>query len=249
MKRRLHLGRIFGIDVHVDWSWIVTFVLAAATLVTLDRRLMPDLSTLTVSAAAFLAAAGLFASLGAHEIVRVLAARGAGLPVRRLTLFVLGGVTDVERSPATPRTEVLGAVAAPAFSLVTAVAIALGLALATAPLPRELTDLDRLGIPGVILAEVAAANVVIAVVNLLPAYPLDGGRLLRAWLWNHDGNVDRATRRAAWMGQVVGWTMVLAGIALALSRTQLLALGSWCAAVGWFVAGAAAQGYERVVKT
>src|SRR4051812_48095279 len=107
MKRRLHLGRIFGVDVHVDWSWIVTFVLAGATLVSLDRRLMPDLSTLTLSAAAFLGAAGLFASLGAHEIVRVLAARGAGLPVRRLTLFVLGGVTDVERAPATPRTEVL----------------------------------------------------------------------------------------------------------------------------------------------
>lgn len=246
MKRRLHLGRIFGVELLVDWSWILTFVLAAGTLVTLDRTLYPELTTIELALAGALAAAGLFASLGAHEIVRVMAARGAGLPVRRLTLFVLGGVTDVEGAPATPRTEVVGAIAAPAFSVVSALVLALGLAIATAPLPRDLHDLDRLGLPGLVLAEIAAANILIAVVNLLPAYPLDGGRLLRAAVWRASGDVDRATRYAAWSGQVVGWALVLGGIAMALSHLE--SAGLLTAVVGWFVASASAQGYERVAR-
>lgn len=250
MNRRLRVGRIFGVEIHVDWSWIVTFVLAAGTLVNLDRYLYPELSAAALALAGTLAAAGLFASLGAHEIVRVFAARGAGLPVRRLTLFVLGGVTDVERAPATPRTEVLGAIAAPAFSLVLAVVLAIGLAIGTAPLPRDLHDLDRLGLPGIVLAEIAAANVVIAIVNLLPAYPLDGGRLLRAAIWRVSGNVDRATKYSAWTGQIVGWTLVMIGIATALAHVYADGLeiaGLLCAFVGWFIASASAQGYARVM--
>jgi Zn-dependent protease len=250
MNRRLRFGRIFGVELYVDWSWIVTFVLAAGTLVALDAKLYPELTAIEFALAGAVAAAGLFASLGAHEIIRVMAARGAGLPVRRLTLFVLGGVTDVERAPATPRTEVLGAIAAPAFSFVTALTTALCLAVATAPLPRSIHDLDRLGLPGVVLAEIAAANLVIAIVNLLPAYPLDGGRLLRAALWRATGNVDRATKYSAWTGQIVGWTLVIGGVAIALahrhSLDQLGTFGVLCAAIGWFIASASAQGYVTV---
>ncbi|MCW5813687.1 MAG: site-2 protease family protein [Labilithrix sp.] len=249
MNRRLRVGRILGVEVFVDWSWIVTFVLAAGTLVSLNRRLLPDVSVGVAIAAAFAAAAGLFASLGAHELVRVTAARGSGLPVHRLTLFVLGGVTDVERAPATPRTEVLGAVAAPAASLVVGLVLALGVAISSAPLPRAADDLDRMGVHGLVLAEIAAFNLAIAIVNLLPAYPLDGGRLLRALLWRVTGDVDCATRWAAWMGQVVGWTLVVVGIAatLGVSRSPFTALGTLAAFVGWFIASAAAQGYERVI--
>src|SRR5688572_28073216 len=114
MNRRLDLGRIFGVRILVDWSWILTFVVAAWTLVSLNRRLLPDASVALLALVSTFASAGLFASLGAHELVRVFAARACGVPVERLTLFVLGGVTDVERSPATPHTEALGAIAAPA---------------------------------------------------------------------------------------------------------------------------------------
>ena len=245
MKRRLQLGRIFGVDLHVDWSWIVTFVLVAGTLVPLDRRLSPGLTTIELAMAGALAAAGLFASCGAHEMARVMAARRAGVPVHRLTLFVLGGVTDVERAPATPRTEVLGAVAAPAFSIVAGLVLALGLAIATAPLPRDIHDTARLGLPGLVLAEIALANLVIAFVNLLPAYPLDGGRLMRAAIWRATGSVDRATKYSAWAGQIVGYSFVIFGFAMAVSRT-LTAAGVLAVFVGWFVASGAAQGYERV---
>ncbi|MDF2698178.1 MAG: peptidase, partial [Labilithrix sp.] len=92
MNRRLRLGRIFGVEVSLDWSWIFAFVLAAWTIVSLNRRLLPDLDTVALALVAVAAAAGLFASLGAHELVRVRATRAKGVPVRRLTLFVIGGV-------------------------------------------------------------------------------------------------------------------------------------------------------------
>ena len=249
MNRRLRVGRIFGVEIHVDWSWILTFVLAAWTLVSLNRRLMPDLDTASVALMSIAAAAGLFASLGAHELVRVFASRACGVPVRRLTLFVLGGVSNVERSPLSPRTEALGALAAPAASIGIALVLACGVGLASAPLPRGWGDLDRLGAPGVVLLEIAAANLIVAAVNLLPAYPLDGGRVLRAAIWRATNDVDRATRLAAWGGQAVGWALVLAGIGLShlSGRGPALGVGIWTAFVGWFVASAAALGYEGVI--
>ena len=174
-------------------------------LVSYNARLWPELGTSLVIAASLAASAGLFASLGAHQLVRVIAARGAGLPVHRLTLFVLGGITDVEGAPATPRTEVVGAVAATAASFVTALVLGIGVAIASAPLPQNMADLGRLGLSGVVLLEVAAANLAIAVLNLVPAFPLDGGRLLRALLWRTSHDVERATRISAWAGQVVGF--------------------------------------------
>jgi len=249
MNRRLRLGRIFGVEVCVDWSWVLTFVLAAWTLVSLNGRLLPELDTAIVALISALAAAGLFASLGAHELARVFASRACGVPVRRLTLFVLGGVTNVERSPLSPRAEALGALAAPVASIAIALVLACGVALASAPLPRGWDDLDRLGAPGLVLLEIAAANLVVAAVNLLPAYPLDGGRVLRAAIWRATDDVDRATRLAAWGGQAVGWTLVLMGIGISLlsGRGPGLGIGIWTALVGWFVASAAAQGYEGVI--
>jgi Zn-dependent protease len=247
MNRRLRLGRFFGIEVVVDWSWIITFVLAAWTLVSANRRLLPELDTPLLTLVSVAATAGLFASLGAHELARILVGRAAGLPIHRLTMFVLGGVSDVERSPASPRTEALGAIAAPAVTLVIALVLVVGVGIASAPGPRSFDDLHRLGLPGVVLLEIAAANLVIAIVNLLPAYPLDGGRVLRAALWRSTGDVDRSTRIAAWMGQVLGWLLVLAGIAVVLGGSgPIVGVGLWTAFVGWFVASAAAQGYEGV---
>lgn len=248
MNRRLRLGRFFGVEILVDWSWVVTFVVAAWTLASLDRHLLPELPRARLALVAALTAAGPFASLGAHELVRVLALRGCGVPVRRLTMFVLGGVSDAERSVGSARSEAIGAVAAPMASLLIAAVLALGITISTGPLPTGIDDVDRLGAPGVVLAELAFANLVIAALNLLPAFPLDGGRLLRALLWRATGDIDRATRLSAWSGQVVGWTLVLVGIATTIATTGLaVLLGMWICFAGWFVASAAAQGYERVI--
>ena len=245
MGRRLRLGKIFGVEVALDWSWIVTFVLAAWTLVSVGARVMPHLGPLPLALLAAASAAGLFASLVVHEIARGLVARACGVPVRRITLFLLGGITDAEGRPSSPKSELAGALAAPLASVGLGVVLVLAIAITYGPLPTNLDDVDRLGAPGVVLAWLALANVAVAAVNLLPAYPLDGGRVLRAFLWRVTGDVERATRWSAWAGQVVGWLLVILGLALAFAaRGPGIAAAMWIAFVGWFIASAAAQGYE-----
>jgi Zn-dependent protease/CBS domain-containing protein len=235
------------VEVALDWSWIVTFVLAAWTLVSAGARLMPHLSALPLTMLGVAAAAGLFASLVAHEVAHGVAARACGVPVRHITLFLLGGITDAEREPSSPRSEVVCAIAAPLASLAIGFLAIAGIAIASGPLPRSFDDLDRLGAPGVVVVWLGLANVVIAAVNLLPAYPLDGGRLLRAAFWSATGDVERSTRWAAWLAQGIGWLLVVLGVALAFStHGPGVAAAMWTAFVGWFIASAAAQGYEGV---
>lgn len=180
-----------------------------------------------------------------HEIAHSLASRACGVPVRQVTLFLLGGISDVERDPASPKSELLSALAAPAASITVGALFAFAVLVSGGPLPRSIDDLDRLGAPGVLLGWLAIANFAIAAVNFLPAYPLDGGRLVRAAIWQLTGDVERATRWAAWMGQVIGWLLVVVGVGLAFAdRSAGVAAGMWIAFVGWFIASAAAQGYE-----
>jgi Zn-dependent protease len=253
VKRRFSLGRWFGIQVFIDWSSIPTFVFAWWTFVSVNRRLLADADMITIFGISTLSAAGLFASFGAHELIRVTAARRLfGVPVHKLLLFVVGGVSDTERAAASsPRAQALSAVIAPAVSLLAALVIFIGTAIASAPFPRALDDLDRLGPPGVLLLELAASNAFVALINLLPAYPLDGGRILRALLWRLTGNLERATRLATWTGQVAGFTLVTLGIGGTVAATTVhnnaiyfMAGFVWLAFIGWFVASAAAQGFE-----
>lgn len=234
-------------EVALDWSWIVTFVLAAWTLVSVGARVLPALGPVRLALLGAASAAGLFASLVVHEIAHGLASRACGVPVQQVTLFLLGGITDVERDPASPRSEVVSALAAPAANIALGAAFGLAVVVSGGPLPRGLDDLDRLGAPGVLLGWLAIANVAIAVVNVLPAYPLDGGRLVRAAIWRATGDVERATRWSAWGGQVIGWLLVVVGVAMAFAgRGPGVAGGMWTAFIGWFIASAAAQGYEGV---
>src|SRR5438034_214154 len=105
MSRRITVGRFLGVEVALDWSWIITFVLAAWTLVSAGARVMPNLGRLPLALLGVASAAGLFASLVLHELAHGLAARASGVPVRHITLFLLGGITDRERTPASPRIE------------------------------------------------------------------------------------------------------------------------------------------------
>lgn len=248
MTRRLAIGSVRGVDISVDWSWIVTFVMAAWTLVSLGRRLLPEVDNARLSVAGAAFAAGIFASLVVHEIAHGLVARASGVPVKHVTLFLLGGITDAERSPSTARGDVLAALAAPAASVVLGALLVVGVAIAGGPLPRDLGDLDRIGMPGVVALGLAFANFGIAALNLLPAWPLDGGRLVRAGFWAATGDVERATRWAAWISQLIGWTMLVLGVAIAFSaHGPGVPAGMWMALVGWFIASAAAQGYEGVL--
>jgi Zn-dependent protease/predicted transcriptional regulator len=176
----------------------------------------------------------LVASLLAHELAHSVSARRAGLNVRRITLWLLGGMSELVDQPHDPDEEVRIAAVGPATSVI------LGCLFGVA-----VTVVDELGLPPLVggaLSFLATTNVVLGVFNLLPGTPLDGGRVLHGLWWRHTGSPARATRVASTSGRVLGSLMVGFGVMLAMTGRLD---GLWLAMIGWFIAGSAAA--ERTV--
>jgi Zn-dependent protease len=232
MTASLRFGRIAGIPVGASWSALLIAGLIAWSLA---GRLLPVQAPGLAPAAYWLAGAagaGLFlASLLAHEVGHAVVARRAGLRVRGITLWLLGGVAQLEDEPATPRDELRVAVVGPAVSL----ALAAGFGLAAAALAVA-------GGPAVAVAVVAwlaVGNAALALFNLVPAAPLDGGRVLRGLLWRRHGSRVRASVTAATAGVWVGGALIVYGL---LGSVADWGFGSlWTALVGWFLVVAARQ--------
>jgi Zn-dependent protease len=239
MGRRVRLGRIRGLEIAVDWSWFAAFGLGAWTLITILPRVRPAMPPGELAGLSLFGAAGVLASLGVHEIARALAERACGIPVRRVTLFLLGSVTDAETDRRLPSGELVAAPAA--FLASTAIGIAL---LAVSVVFHG--DVQR-GAPGAMLLEwLALANIGVAVINLLPAYPLDAGRVFRAIAWRATDDVERATRWSAWSAEILGWLAVVVGVSLVFATHDVaMAAWIWVAIAGWFLASAATQAYEH----
>jgi Zn-dependent protease len=232
MTASLRFGRIAGIPVGASWSALFIAGLIAWSLA---GRLLPVQAPGLAPAAYWLAGAagaGLFlASLLAHEVGHAVVARRAGLRVRGITLWLLGGVAQLEDEPATPRDELRVAVVGPAVSL----ALAVGFGLAAAALAVA-------GGPAVavaVAAWLAVGNAALALFNLVPAAPLDGGRVLRGLLWRRHGSRVRASVTAATAGVWVGGALIVYGL---LGSVADWGFGSlWTALVGWFLVVAARQ--------
>jgi len=235
MTASIRFGRIAGIPVGASWSALLIALLFAWSL---GGELLPAQVPGLVPAAYWLAGAagaGLFlASLLAHEIGHALVARRAGLRVRGITLWLLGGVAQLEDEPASPRDELRVAIVGPAISL--ALAGAFGVAAAA---------LSVVGAPALLVvmaAWLALGNVALGVFNLLPAAPLDGGRVLRGLLWRRHGNRVRAAVTATRAGVWVGTGLVAYGLLGAFTGWGIGTL--WTALVGWFLVIAARQERE-----
>jgi Zn-dependent protease/predicted transcriptional regulator len=236
-RRGLSLMRLFGIRVQVDPSWGVIFALVLWSLGAgyLPRE-QPGLPGAAYWAAALAGALGLFASILTHELAHALAARRIGLPVDSITLFLFGGVSNLEREPPSPRVELQMALAGPLTSFGLALGFwALGHAL---PAPGA-------GLSGVLVRYLAWINVALGVFNLLPGFPLDGGRVLRAVLWWRTGSLLHATRLAARAGRGFGYGIALLG-ALSLFGGALLG-GTWLVLIGLFLAAAASSSYRSLM--
>lgn len=228
------LMRIAGIRIVIDPTWVLVFLLVVGSLGSdYLPAAAPHLKTVTSWILAVVAALLLFASVLVHELSHALLARRAGIPVPRIRLFLFGGVSEMAAEPHEPRAELRIAAVGPLTSLAIAVA---GFATSLA-LPGRGPSGAR-----VMIEYLAVANLLLGLFNLLPGLPLDGGRILRALLWWHHGNLLRATRTAGRSGAVLGGLLAALGLVRALFGGWLG--GMWLVVIGLFLSRAALAATE-----
>jgi Zn-dependent protease/predicted transcriptional regulator len=250
------IGRIFGISIRVDWSWLLIFFLVSWNLSSLLGQTHEDWGAGMHWALAIGAALLFFASVLAHELAHSLVARAQGTPVANITLFLFGGVSNIQREPDSPKNEFWMAILGPITSFVVG-AIFLGLALISAgPIEASWTNpteaLAQLSPLAILLGWLGSVNITLGLFNLIPGFPLDGGRVLRSILWAASDNLRRATRWASWVGQGIAWLMILGGIAMVFGASiplfgSGLTNGVWLIFIGWFLHNASTRSYQQVV--
>ena len=227
MKSSLRLIRIAGIDIGVHYSWIFIFLLLSWALAQgFFPQLYPEWEARTYWITGVVAALLLFVSVLLHELAHSLVAKARGIAVHSITLFLFGGVSRLEEEPEKPIVEFAVSIVGPLTSLALA-GICWGL--------LQLVG-SRQGMPAGILTYLAVVNTVLAIFNLLPGYPLDGGRVLRAILWQRTGNLMRATNITATVGRFMGWGLIALGLLQAFAGNWG---GLWLAFIGWFLSNSA----------
>ena len=226
MRQSIRLGRVAGVPIGMHWSVIVIFALITDILAdSVLPALIPHLATGLYWTVAAAGAVLFVAALGAHEIAHAVVARRLGVGVRSVTLWMLGGVAELAGDPPTASADLKIAIAGPATSFAASVLFG-GAALAAR---------SEHG-PAVITAALgwlALMNMALALFNLLPGAPLDGGRILRGLLWKHYGDRQRASRAAGRSGQVLGILLGLAGFAELFAWRDIG--GLWLMLIGWFL--------------
>jgi Zn-dependent protease/predicted transcriptional regulator len=230
VRASLRLGRIAGVEVGINWSALAIVVLIVAGLAAGQLpSAYPGYSRVAYVVAALIAAVLFLASLLAHEIAHAIVARRNGVQVQSIVLWLLGGVAQLEGEPQTPGADFRIAVVGPLTSLVLGGVFA-GIGAIAAALGA-----GRLAVG--VLAYLAGTNILLAIFNLIPAAPLDGGRVLRAALWRWRGDREAAAITAARAGRFVGFALV--GLGLLETLVTGTFSGVWLALVGWFLVSAA----------
>ncbi len=240
MHSQIKLGRIFGIRVGLHYSWFLIALLIVFSLVGGYRTNHPDWSFSFIVMLSLATAFLFFVSLLLHELSHSLVARSDGLPVREITLFALGGVSQIGGEARTAGAEFWIAIVGPLSSLLIGF-----LCLGTVDL---VSRGPSLGPFMAVLSWIGYINLGLAFFNMIPGYPMDGGRVLRAILWWKSGSLDRATRYAAITGQAVAGAFIALGIIEFFRGTGLS--GLWIAFIGWFLLQAARESYvETTLKS
>jgi Zn-dependent protease/CBS domain-containing protein len=253
------IATVAGIEVRLDVTLVLVFFLVAGSL---GNRTLPtwhrDWPPSLIWAVAFGAATLFFASVLAHELSHALVARARGMRVAGITLFMFGGVTELVGEPPTPGAEFFMAIAGPLTSIfIGVVATVAGTAFVHAS-PELLSAspgqvLSAAGPFETLLIWLGPVNVVLGAFNMVPGFPLDGGRVLRSLLWAATRDLDKATVWAAGVGQALAWAMIATGVYIAFGGVlpvfgQGLFQGLWLVLIGWFLASAARMSAARVTE-
>ncbi len=236
--RRARLFRIFGFELKVDLSWAFIALLISWSLAQgYFPAVYEGLPATTYWSMGIVGAFGLFFSIVFHELSHSLVARQYGIPITGITLFIFGGVAELEEEPRSAKAEFMMAIAGPIASLLLAgvfhVVVLIGTGLA---LSEPLVG---------VLRYLAMINMVLALFNLVPAFPLDGGRVLRAAIWHWTGDLRLATRAASQSGTLFAY--VLMGLGLMQMLTGNLVIGIWWFVIGMFLQGAATASYQQML--
>jgi Zn-dependent protease/CBS domain-containing protein len=245
--RTFRIGTLFGIPILVNPGWFLLFALVTWLLAT---QVYPDALTTGSRETHFLMAAAsvvlFFVSIIIHELAHSIVARAYRIPVKSITLFIFGGVAQITREATRPLNELLMAAAGPFMSMVLG-GLFLGAWFALGAEDSRAIDY--------VLFWLAMMNFVLGIFNMLPAFPMDGGRVFRSLIWMVTGNYHRATGIAAWTGRGLAWIMMAAGVAAVMGINVYLANdafgGVWLILIGLFLENAARQSLvqNRLVRT
>jgi Zn-dependent protease len=230
------IGKLSGITISIDYSWFFIFLLVTWSLAAnYFPSVFPDWSIAQSIAAGLITSLLFFASVLAHELGHSITAQKHGIPVSSITLFIFGGLANISREPEKPGVEFKIAIAGPLTSIV--LGIIFWVLYFFLPSPR----FDA-------VAEIAFwlgwINLTLAVFNLLPGFPLDGGRVLRAIIWKVSKNPHKATQWVANIGRGIAYLMIAAGIVIMFTGNVIN--GLWLAFIGWFISNAATGNSRRV---
>jgi len=234
-RSSIKLFKVFGIEIRLDYSWFIIFALFAyyfgfiyfpSVLPGLNKGLLILITIVTVIL--------FFTSVLIHEMSHSLVARRRGTSVKRITLFIFGGMAQIEKEPETPYSEFIMAIAGPTASFVMGIIFGVVwiFTVNIAPVREPVKYL-------------AIINIMLGVFNMLPGYPLDGGRVLRSIVWRVTGNLERSTFIASTTGRVIGFMIIAVGIFFIFMGNFLN--GIWLAFIGWFIQSSAKMGYRQLI--
>jgi Zn-dependent protease/predicted transcriptional regulator len=238
MRTDIKLGRVFGIQIGLHYSWFLIAFLIVLSVAGGFSVAHKDWSQMLIWSLAVVTALLFFVSLLLHELAHSLVAQSRNLPVRAITLFALGGVSQIEKHPADARTEFWMAIVGPITSCAIG-CVCLGAALLCGWTPGTSGATPVVAM----LVWLGYINFGLGIFNMIPGYPLDGGRVLRAALWWKTGNAERSTRLAARIGQGIGFAFIALGVMEVFGGAGLN--GLWIAFIGWFLIQAAAESYRE----
>jgi Zn-dependent protease len=243
-KKSITVAKVYGIPVRIDYRWFVVVALSVwlissnlqGNVIQLGNVRLPPLDPLMAWLLGVITTAGLFLSVFGHELSHALMARAEGIEIDEIVLHPFGGLARMRSAPENPRAEFRIAVAGPAASFLFAI-LAFGGA--------KIADSGGYIATAVVFFLIAGGNLLLAVFNLFPGYPLDGGRVLRAILWRRSGNITEATRLSGICGILIGGTLILFGIYIMIAPnwrpSQPYFMGVWSILVGLFLLDTAAK--------